>query len=366
MDFSLNVVDPSLYSRTTSDLTTTSSALQYLTSHDFDLSLFGGLVLPPKMAPQTIQPSQLSDLSASPSPPSSQSSSSSTPVTSPMESFIDSPRPSNSRATKRHAPSSSESHDHAKRHQTKLACTWCRKLSKKCDEQRPCGRCMKFNRCDECVDAPPRKPRTLGHERGTYRKTRELAAVNFPEAVARRETYIAKKAKEGKQLPLGLTGDEVGKSRDQENGRKDIAVVQGGQDTGIEALSQPMMGHETTSLQGGSGPFTGPLEDLFTCVQSPEIEQLPLPSFSNTTNSSPVESLSEISTPVGSSPLIFDEWDIDRALWEWQAYAEFPSIMELAAVGKAAEDEQFDSLGRTEGLQPWPENALGARSGFAY
>jgi hypothetical protein len=52
--------------------------------------------------------------------------------------------------------------DRIKRHQTKLACGWCRKLSKKCDAQRPCERCIRSQRCDDCEDAPVRRPRQGG------------------------------------------------------------------------------------------------------------------------------------------------------------------------------------------------------------
>jgi hypothetical protein len=46
-----------------------------------------------------------------------------------------------------------------KRHQTKLACGWCRKLGKECDAQRPCERCIQCQRCDDCTDAPVGRPR---------------------------------------------------------------------------------------------------------------------------------------------------------------------------------------------------------------
>ena len=353
MDYSLDVFDPSLF---TKDLTFSPSPLEYLSLHDFDLSS-GESFLPfsQEMVPETIEPSQLSDFAS----PSATSSTLTTPMTSPTESTIDSPNLS--RPHKRRTPSTDAHDHHVKRHQTKLACTWCRKLSKKCDEQRPCGRCRQFNRCDECVDAPPRRARGKGVERGTYKKTRELAVRNYPEAVARREMYIARKAKEGQVIPFGLSAEDLLENIHKEDGNMDSTSMMQ-----TVSQSQPMMGNETTCVQGGSIPFTGPLENLFTCAQSPEIEELLLPPSPDTTLSSPSESLFELSTPV-DFPLFpsYDVSDIDRALWEWEALENYPSVMELAALGKEAENPKFlqswqGLQDQIEGLQPSSDVALAA------
>ncbi|KAI3613564.1 hypothetical protein WG66_006162 [Moniliophthora roreri] len=56
-----------------------------------------------------------------------------------------------------------------KRRQVKVACTNCQRACKKCDDARPCLRCVKYGISDECVDSQ-RKERRKGVKRGPYRK----------------------------------------------------------------------------------------------------------------------------------------------------------------------------------------------------
>ncbi|KAJ7081544.1 hypothetical protein C8R43DRAFT_1052760 [Mycena crocata] len=57
-----------------------------------------------------------------------------------------------------------------KRKQVKNACTNCQKACKKCDEARPCLRCVKYGHGpEECMDSQ-RKERKKGAKRGPYRK----------------------------------------------------------------------------------------------------------------------------------------------------------------------------------------------------
>lgn len=56
----------------------------------------------------------------------------------------------------------------AKRRQVKNACTNCRKACKKCDDARPCLRCVKYGISDNCVDSQ-RKPR-MRVKRGPYKR----------------------------------------------------------------------------------------------------------------------------------------------------------------------------------------------------
>ncbi|KAH9483847.1 putative transcriptional regulatory protein C27B12.11c [Psilocybe cubensis] len=56
-----------------------------------------------------------------------------------------------------------------KRRQVKNACTHCQKACKKCDDARPCLRCIKYGCSDECVDSQ-RKERKKGVKRGPYKK----------------------------------------------------------------------------------------------------------------------------------------------------------------------------------------------------
>jgi hypothetical protein len=57
----------------------------------------------------------------------------------------------------------------AKRRQVKNACTNCQRACKKCDDARPCLRCVKYGIGDECVDSQ-RKERKKGVKRGPYKK----------------------------------------------------------------------------------------------------------------------------------------------------------------------------------------------------
>jgi hypothetical protein len=56
-----------------------------------------------------------------------------------------------------------------KRRQVKNACTNCQQACKKCDDARPCMRCVTYGLTDQCVSSP-RKPRQRGIKRGPYKK----------------------------------------------------------------------------------------------------------------------------------------------------------------------------------------------------
>lgn len=57
----------------------------------------------------------------------------------------------------------------AKRKQVKIACSSCKASCKKCDEARPCTRCVTRGIGDSCQDSE-RKMRVKGTRRGPYRK----------------------------------------------------------------------------------------------------------------------------------------------------------------------------------------------------
>ncbi|KAH9977241.1 hypothetical protein BGW80DRAFT_1288147 [Lactifluus volemus] len=57
----------------------------------------------------------------------------------------------------------------SKRRQVKNACTNCQKACKKCDDARPCLRCVKYGIGEECIDSQ-RKERKKGIKRGPYKK----------------------------------------------------------------------------------------------------------------------------------------------------------------------------------------------------
>lgn len=56
-----------------------------------------------------------------------------------------------------------------KRKQVKNACVNCQKACKKCDEGRPCSRCVKYGLTDTCQDST-RKERKKGIKRGPYKR----------------------------------------------------------------------------------------------------------------------------------------------------------------------------------------------------
>lgn len=56
-----------------------------------------------------------------------------------------------------------------KRKQVKNACVNCQKACKKCDDGRPCQRCIRYNLQDTCVNSQ-RKERRKGVKRGPYKK----------------------------------------------------------------------------------------------------------------------------------------------------------------------------------------------------
>ncbi|KXN87712.1 hypothetical protein AN958_08188 [Leucoagaricus sp. SymC.cos] len=56
-----------------------------------------------------------------------------------------------------------------KRRQVKNACTHCQKACKKCDDARPCLRCVKYGFSEECINSQ-RKQRKKGIKRGPYKK----------------------------------------------------------------------------------------------------------------------------------------------------------------------------------------------------
>ncbi|KAF8069074.1 hypothetical protein FPV67DRAFT_1652419 [Lyophyllum atratum] len=60
-----------------------------------------------------------------------------------------------------------------KRKQVKMACTNCANACKRCDERRPCERCIKYNISETCVDGH-RKERKKGIKRGPYKRKNKM------------------------------------------------------------------------------------------------------------------------------------------------------------------------------------------------
>ncbi|KAI0078653.1 hypothetical protein K474DRAFT_1706371 [Panus rudis PR-1116 ss-1] len=62
-----------------------------------------------------------------------------------------------------------------KRKQVKMACTNCASACKRCDDARPCERCVKYGLADTCVDGI-RKERKKGIKRGPYKRKNKQAS----------------------------------------------------------------------------------------------------------------------------------------------------------------------------------------------
>lgn len=349
MDFSLDGIDALLDSPHDSPY----DGILSVAEHDIGLfadDLFSP-VSNPSMVLQTIKPSQLRDTSSSPELTGFSSGGGSPTFIAENTSQPRRPRRINKRNTKSQQQdainSRSDSHERydaghhrVKRHQTKLACTWCRKLNKKCDAQRPCGRCVQFNRCSECVDAPPRKPRTTGFERGMYKKNRDFVAVDEDD-VSKREAYPANREKMSATAKLGLTADAFLERtrKDETNMEKEVCQATEGTNIGGDGLSPPLMGDVTLD---GRSPFTGPLEDLFTFSASPGIEKL---SFFSSLPSSPENSLFDIPTPANSDSSVTECHESNQSSsppdWHWQTMDMFPNVMEVVADAQTGPARKF-------------------------
>lgn len=59
-----------------------------------------------------------------------------------------------------------------KRKQVKNACTNCQTACKRCEDARPCARCVKYGLADSCINSA-RKERKKGIKRGPYKKRKE-------------------------------------------------------------------------------------------------------------------------------------------------------------------------------------------------
>lgn len=221
------------------------------------------------------------------------------PETVDESSFEDSPprhlhpkksRKTYGRGTKR---AQDEGEQRVKRHQTKLACSWCRKLSKKCDAQRPCGRCIKFDRCGECVDAPARRPRQLGWKPSYQRKLRESESVRMKSNSRERDesadgSFERKECDQEVPIERGecITAMPCPEHMLQTTG----SDIDNQIDTG--GLEYVMKGKRPAIC-----PFTGPLEDIFDLDPLP-LDQSSFSPYSSTTTS-----------PEDQSPLSYESND---------------------------------------------------------
>ena len=347
MDLSLT-----LHPTLVSSICSTREALEYLDSYDVDL-FSEALNIKSSMAYTTIEPSQFAAFASSSSNPS--------PNTSPLSSadFVSLSRPpeytndSVSRRFRKYKQKTSHSgsdstipnHSHVqpdpaprvKRHQTKLACSWCRKLGKKCDAQRPCGRCVRFDRFSECFDAPPRKARAKCGERGAYKKTRDLAAVDYQGAVQKRQAYVTKQERLGRTVKLGLSPDEILEKAREENEKM---------------IKKAELLWLTSFIDEDSGlsPVTGSSEETVEESESRENADLDL-----SLPSSAEGSVFDTSTTNGTSVTELDD-PLHINGWKYHSLDLFPNIMGLIAAARALESAPHTSDSNI--LQPRSDTAL--------
>jgi hypothetical protein len=332
MDFSLSL-DPDLFS---SNCFASESSLEFLASCDFDL--FEGLNLDPSIAFRTAEPSGMTDSvssSSNPCPITSLLSSPETTLSSYSSDTINQSaaplrrRQRQKRSSSADPRSSLKQHYHGahdtnrpiKRHQTKLACSWCRKLGKKCDEQRPCSRCVRFDRCSECIDAPPRTSSGKVGERGTYKKTRDLATVDYQGAVQKRRAYVAKQGKLGRTVNVGLTPDDILQKSRQENAKMTKTAEKFGLAPFIDE----------TSVRNRLSPVAG-LSEEFMWSDFPGKDADLERSFI----SLPKDTLSDTSaTDITSSTELDATFHVKS--WQYQTIDMFPNLLGLIAAARAVE-----------------------------
>ncbi|KAL1928843.1 hypothetical protein VTP01DRAFT_2629 [Rhizomucor pusillus] len=90
-----------------------------------------------------------------------------------------------------------------KRKQVKNACVNCQKACKKCDDGRPCQRCIKYGLTDTCVNSV-RKERKKGIKRGPYKKRKQDGVADGTPAPTSGST--AGTAATASSLPSALYG----------------------------------------------------------------------------------------------------------------------------------------------------------------
>ncbi|KAI8975546.1 hypothetical protein BDF20DRAFT_879273 [Mycotypha africana] len=77
-----------------------------------------------------------------------------------------------------------------KRKQVKNACTNCQKACKKCDDARPCPRCIKYGIADTCVNSV-RKERKKGIKRGPYKRRQKTGGkLSFSRSLKEQKKFF--------------------------------------------------------------------------------------------------------------------------------------------------------------------------------
>ncbi|EPQ29129.1 uncharacterized protein PFL1_03417 [Pseudozyma flocculosa PF-1] len=101
-----------------------------------------------------------------------------------------------------------------KRKQVKNACVNCQKACKKCDEGRPCGRCVKYGLTDTCQDSS-RKERRRGVKRGPYKRRATTGSQPAPTAATSMAGGVGVYGRESHMAPGGRSLDGVSSAPDE-------------------------------------------------------------------------------------------------------------------------------------------------------
>lgn len=96
----------------------------------------------------------------------------------------------------------------AKRKQVKNACVNCQKACKKCDDQRPCGRCVKYGIEDTCINSQrkerKRKDASSASESASERSSSPLSMMSSRSARLRQRESLRSSARNIRSFPKEL------------------------------------------------------------------------------------------------------------------------------------------------------------------
>ncbi|KAG2208483.1 hypothetical protein INT47_010179 [Mucor saturninus] len=157
-----------------------------------------------------------------------------------------------------------------RRSQVKNACVNCQKACKKCDEGRPCQRCIKLGITDTCFDSP-RKERKKGFKRGPYRKK---------SVTTTQQTSLKK---ESSSSPLFTTSIMV----KQEQISPDINHAEAVYNMNNEYCDYPTASSDTSNSQLMTTPNNYYSNNTPSAYFYSAYEECPQESFTNTSGSLP-------------------------------------------------------------------------------
>ncbi|SNX84153.1 uncharacterized protein MEPE_02861 [Melanopsichium pennsylvanicum] len=141
-----------------------------------------------------------------------------------------------------------------KRKQVKNACVNCQKACKKCDEGRPCGRCVKYGLVDTCQDSA-RKERRRGIKRGPYKRRATTGSQPTNPSLSVSGPMSSSYGRDGHISPSSRSDGMLGSTHGGESSFSSPAF-------GTQVLaSRPPMPLQMPSNGGWQGSATSPVDD---------------------------------------------------------------------------------------------------------